>query len=263
MSSTGRLEDGRIPLVLHVGPHKTGTTSIQYAAAQFKSVLAQQGILYPESIAGAIYPKSHNDVALLIAQGETGRVESYTDGLLAETGDSTTVFMSAEEFSPLFNSDHFGRFLDRIDPFFAVSMVYVKRRLDTLITSNVVHLIAERPDFFRRYRSLEQYIEQFADWNSRRERFFQSAGARFLLFEELLSDGLVKGFFDAVFGFCPDGAATVRHNEGSVHDAASRDAIRSAPFLAGFFEDPTPGRIRAQVRDRVQSMLDAGRLVLE
>ena len=56
-------------LTIHVGPHKTGTTSIQFYLHSNRRALAKQGVAYP-----SFYPPlpCHNQLALAFAEGDGG-----------------------------------------------------------------------------------------------------------------------------------------------------------------------------------------------
>ncbi|MFO1089509.1 MAG: hypothetical protein U1E46_07985 [Hyphomicrobiales bacterium] len=98
-------------LVLHIGMHKTGTTSIQHALDQWRGPLfTRAGILYPSVGRAAASPQQHLNVALAYA-AENGVAPQYApsrrlnrrvliDALkqeIALSGAPTTV-LSSEEF---------------------------------------------------------------------------------------------------------------------------------------------------------------------
>jgi hypothetical protein len=57
-------------LVIHVGPHKTGTTSVQSTLHANRQALLRQGVLYPSSLPRCQFETSHADVAFLIRDGK-------------------------------------------------------------------------------------------------------------------------------------------------------------------------------------------------
>ena len=91
-------------LVLHIGTHKTGTTSIQYWFANNRASLERQGAYYPDLFASKSNPGQHF-VAQVTAAGEHGsasskrskRVDTLVDRLRHAPGDVAMV--STELFS--------------------------------------------------------------------------------------------------------------------------------------------------------------------
>ena len=53
-------------ILVHIGPHKTGTTAMQYAFFTAREELLQHGVLYPGS------KKSHHDPATALIQLKQG-----------------------------------------------------------------------------------------------------------------------------------------------------------------------------------------------
>ncbi|MBK8438023.1 MAG: hypothetical protein IPL38_00390 [Rhodobacter sp.] len=79
-------------LVLHVGPHKTGTTALQRAFAANAARLAHRGILYPVSGRSA---DCHAPLAEALRTGDTGPL----DALAAEARGWRAVLLSSENLS--------------------------------------------------------------------------------------------------------------------------------------------------------------------
>ncbi|MEX0450724.1 hypothetical protein V6X62_02680 [Spiribacter sp. 218] len=81
--------------VLHIGTHKTGTSSIQNALATNSAALAAQGIHYPRSVRG---PRNVNFLAAAIAAGRIDEARRFIDQSVARAHRQgcTTVLFSAE-----------------------------------------------------------------------------------------------------------------------------------------------------------------------
>ena len=83
-------------LILHVGPHKTGSTYLQQRMFDHRKALAALGIEYPDI---GIYEHNHHDIA------ELARVDEYAalDELLRPLADSPaeTIVLSSENFDRL------------------------------------------------------------------------------------------------------------------------------------------------------------------
>src|SRR5204862_1632178 len=69
-------------LLLHVGTHKTGTTSLQVTLADLSADLAARGILYPET--GRVGAGHHNIAWGLVGDRRFDRGVGYLDELADE-----------------------------------------------------------------------------------------------------------------------------------------------------------------------------------
>lgn len=91
---------GRPRLVLHIGTHKTGTTSVQHALARARRGLRAQGIIYPDTRAAlGGSARVHHAVARALTAvdpGEVAGIEKLVDELLMSTPRQSTVLISAE-----------------------------------------------------------------------------------------------------------------------------------------------------------------------
>lgn len=115
-------------LILHVGPHKTGSTALQLMLVALRDSLAQRGILYPK--AGQIYFGHHRIVDFCNGQPSEFRPED----LRAEAAGSTTVLLSSENFV-VPGAPALGR-LAQLFPHAEVLVVYYLRRLVDLWPSH-------------------------------------------------------------------------------------------------------------------------------
>jgi hypothetical protein len=89
--------------VIHVGPHKTGTTSFQVACRRAYQVLLNEGVLYPLVGPSDEFSISHAVVADAIRAGREEDVLLYFEKCKAEASrcGADTVLLSSEEFSSL------------------------------------------------------------------------------------------------------------------------------------------------------------------
>jgi len=83
-------------LILHVGTHKTGTTSIQAALAGNRRWLAERGYIFPP-LCGSL--RSHNEFAHRIALANPAALEELRSILLSGSDPDRTTVVSAEEIS--------------------------------------------------------------------------------------------------------------------------------------------------------------------
>jgi hypothetical protein len=85
--------------IIHVGPHKTGTTYLQLSFKAARPVMAARGIIYPDVWDYAPGNPSHLPLALHLKAGETARLAPEFDRLLASGAER--VLLSAEDLSNL------------------------------------------------------------------------------------------------------------------------------------------------------------------
>lgn len=89
----------RPKLLLHIGTHKTGTTSQQATLARDRSWLAERGVLYPDSapfIGGSV--DAHHRLAHLLSDPDADqtRLDAFRDDVLARAQDANLTLISAE-----------------------------------------------------------------------------------------------------------------------------------------------------------------------
>jgi hypothetical protein len=84
-------------LLLHIGSHKTGSTSIQHFCTLNSGLLKSLGYLYPKNPDSAYVP---NYLAAQLAKGQGNKTEEYLKKVReqAEQGKCHTVVISAESF---------------------------------------------------------------------------------------------------------------------------------------------------------------------
>lgn len=75
----------KINTIVHIGQHKTGTTSIQHYLRTHKAELSSRGLFVPTSIAGHDHPSHY---VLNIYALDSHRMSSMKEKLLKEKGDS-------------------------------------------------------------------------------------------------------------------------------------------------------------------------------
>lgn len=167
-------------LVLHVGPHKTGSTSIQTACAASRDALRHQGVLYPE-FPGATFTTSHADAVLLL---KSGRGDAFLDWLLAvwrQAGDAgcDTLLMSSEEFSGSLVLHPLERALHRFRRTTGAETrtVFVHRPIAELALSSLMQSITgEVGTFFKQQYDIRRWAARFAARARAAEAFFARHG---------------------------------------------------------------------------------------
>ena len=85
-------------LVVHIGSHKTGTTSIQDFCTQERSVLKAERIYYPVGLLDH-YPRQHSHLAKLLLDAADARLRAFFDAVVANAhaAGAETVFLSGED----------------------------------------------------------------------------------------------------------------------------------------------------------------------
>ena len=115
--------------VIHIGPHKTGTTYLQNAFTLLRPRLSARGILYPEQWGGEA---GHHDLAERLGAGEKTSLQTAFDQLNRSGAD--VILLSSETFSHL-NDAEAGLLHDLLTGEPAIVVFYC-RRWSELIPSN-------------------------------------------------------------------------------------------------------------------------------
>jgi len=133
-------------LFLHIGSHKTGSTSIQAACTLNKKVLHQQGFyFFDKTPAGnviesgntsswipsdkSVHENIYNGIGLFVNQ-----IEKLANKL--NESHYNNVIMSAENFSWIFNAKHLKDLSNELSKFFDVRVISYIRRQDKLLMSH-------------------------------------------------------------------------------------------------------------------------------
>jgi hypothetical protein len=167
-------------LVIHVGPHKTGSTSVQSACAANRERLRRDGVLYPE-FPGAAFASSHADAVLLL---KSGRGDAFLDWLLAawrQAGDAgcDTLLLSSEEFSDSLVQRPLERALRRFRRTAGAETrtVFVHRPIAELALSSLLQSISgEAGTFFKQQYDIRRWAASFAARARAAEAFFARQG---------------------------------------------------------------------------------------
>ena len=83
-------------LILHVGSHKTGTTSIQAALAENRQWLQDENFTYPKL---SDTSNSHNELAHMLAVAPADEIDGIRRLIRQSAAPNSTMILSAEEFS--------------------------------------------------------------------------------------------------------------------------------------------------------------------
>lgn len=130
----------KLNLIIHAGPHKTGTTSLQHFFFENKDNLQKQGILYPGTTA------NHHKFANKVAKNEdyTKYLKQFSQK--ANQLGCQTVLLSSEAFSKLaIRPDQMKLFSAELEKFFFVKIVYYLRRQSEKVESSFIQILKSRP----------------------------------------------------------------------------------------------------------------------
>lgn len=200
-----------IPLYLHAGFHKTGTTAIQHCAAANRGRLHSQGVLYPEySPMFARTTEGHHLFAHALADKSRHLTAGQARELAVKWHDQarregSRVFLSAEPVCRHFISGKPSgwresrlRYLQRLADAlkgFEVEPVLVLRRQDDFVRSLYQERVARG--------SISTGFQSFCNVRESKARFLEIlvlfrevfGTVRVLLYEDLVQTGLLSSFF--------------------------------------------------------------------
>lgn len=184
-------------LILHVGPHKTGTTSIQKALHAERGRLQKDGILYPPSIANAHFAEQHSDLAFLLQRGDVEQIWAW----LAESLQAATqarchfVLISGEEFSRFVDDQSFTTLVRELRARHHVELVYVSRSSSEVIKSSIMEQAFGDICALTRYANIDSMIESTYQFIQKQQAYFRSLGANIVEFDELKKNAALTRSF--------------------------------------------------------------------
>lgn len=252
-------------LLLHIGTHRTGTTTIQRFASKHRTALKERRLWYPGyEIVGANDHYAHLDLAHGVAGLSDRRLDfdgarRFFDAVRQHAGEDDTVLISSEPFyrhtypetaesSPEYwqARERYVRRTLEVAGDLDIEIVLVLRRQDAFAQSMYnEHIKATRyggtfEQFIEEKRALFEYHSQIRTW----QRHFSQL--RVLVFEDLVATGdLVAAFFDA-FGISTDGLEPVALKNASLtHDLVEIKRHLNRSFLS-----------RLQLRELASHMTD-------
>lgn len=183
-------------VILHIGPHKTGTTSIQAFLSSNRNVLSERGILYPDAGRGRIGKPQHWHFGDAIARGDKEYLVKFQKDLSAEIerlSPSTLLFSTEVLSREAIHEDNF-RTIREIFDSAQIKILLFLRRQDSLLASRYAEHLKkggrQRIEDFQRGRILDHL--------KRIERIMDSIeGCRVVLFPfELCKGRLEKSIMD-------------------------------------------------------------------
>ncbi len=142
-------------LFLHIGAHKTGTTSLQNAFDASRNKLSKAGLNYPVSFDGR---HGHHDLAVAIRSNDSvDEISAHYRKTLSSKNHSTAL-LSSEEFEFFSKPVEFGSLKEALSGFDVTILFWVRRQDKLLESEYSQHVTMEGAaypgtlnDFFYRY----------------------------------------------------------------------------------------------------------------
>lgn len=175
----GRAKPPRPRLLIHIGPHKTGTTSIQKFLHENRSALLAQGILYPcagRCSRGQIQHYHHPLVKALVRQDAKAAQEQIFNihAEIAEHSPSVVVLSSEVFARPSVNPAAFAAIRDAFAEMDRQWIVYLRRQDDLLVSLYAEYVKRDKLRWPRQITDLDQ--PKLLDHHARLQRFESMLG---------------------------------------------------------------------------------------
>lgn len=171
-------------LAIHVGPHKTGSTSVQRAIVESRERLAAEGVWYPPSLPEARWPEQHADAWLLVTRGRRAEFDAWLGEARAEAirRGCDTLLLSSENIHAPGTRRQLRRVLADWRWRGGETRLLVVRRdlVDHACSRALSHIAGEAGFYFFHRYDLRRWARRFAIEARRHERWFERRGARFV-----------------------------------------------------------------------------------
>ncbi len=189
-------------VIVHIGGHKSGSTSIQDFCSADKKLLLNSGIFYPANLFKD-YPRQHSHLAKLLIAGDTEVIEETFSKIVtrAKEAGAHSVFLSGEDLGVM-SARHISDFAAFCDRYFNERrFVFVARNRRDFVLSSYKHFLR-----YARILSEIEFAHSFSfspssvidNW---RANF--SLDAVFLHYDEIRNN-FVRSFFREVFALRVD-----------------------------------------------------------
>ena len=121
-------------MYIHIGPHKTGTSSIQSFLSLNKSLLEKQNYLYPKS--GLIFDGHHHLAKDVLEDADTPPLFGGLDDLQKEIlGSNQDVIISSEDFDEIRTTHQLNKIKDKFEDDFDFKIIMFFRNQFELLLS--------------------------------------------------------------------------------------------------------------------------------
>jgi hypothetical protein len=224
---------------IHVGPHKTGTTSIQWFLKENRAELLRHGYFVPES--GTIHGGHHPLVRQLCGQGVPEHQQDVAAKFTCAIKDTIceAVVLSAESLGTLLaNRDCAKQFFNQIRELnLEPKLVFFPRNQSQLLNSRYTEVVKG----FRRFERFETFVQAEVHHPCFRYSHLSTVanafGVKFIarpFTEETIARGVIPEFLRAIgIDTLPFPETKVRRNQraGPFSISVARDVLRSMDNL--------------------------------
>lgn len=229
---------GKKTLYLHVGPSKTGTTTIQLECRDNRPKLKERGVLYPESV---VKEEHHHNVVYLAMRDQFEELDQYILRIKEQSKDYDCVLLSSEvvAYAATYMTPKCEHFLESLRKHFAVKILYCDRVFaDRVASLAAYYAVVTEPFEFSLYESVDDFLKSEKEKDDKLKQFFTSQGARFLSFEDLKkSNTLVESFLKKGLGITidiPDSRSNTMESmiggaERSIEDLRKLESVYNVP----------------------------------
>lgn len=187
-------------LIIHIGAHRTATTSVQDSLFQNKERLKELGYLYPYNTRR--HQKLRNQLLAdeLSVEESSAQMTSEADGC---EHDIHTIILSDEDFGYIENGDFFAKFKE----YFNVKIFFVLRRQDVWLESWYLQNTKWQWNPKLSHNSFEEFIVKrdmfhWIDYNRKvkdLEKHFEQSDILLSVFErEQMPDGPIAEFYSKI-----------------------------------------------------------------
>ena len=155
-------------IILHIGRHKSGTSSLQNWLATQRPVLHEQGILYPHS--GSNNRIAHHALAVELSprQSEGKLLGELIDGIKEEYDGEHTLLLSSEGLQNIQNLCRVKDFIQAFSPREVLIICYMREHLDYAISAyrQMIHnqrRFVEFTPFCQSFSSMKPFFKRWRD----------------------------------------------------------------------------------------------------
>ncbi|TCK99848.1 hypothetical protein BXY66_3552 [Shimia isoporae] len=151
-------------VTLHIGRHKSGTSSLQHWLGLNRETLADNGVLYP--LSGASNQIAHHQIAEALKQNATQDVMAIAEDILKERKGQETLLLSSEAFQNLEDLDGMKNMLAHLGAENVTVICYVREHLDYAVSAyrQLVHAQTKSPSFSKycfRFHSIAPFFQRW------------------------------------------------------------------------------------------------------
>lgn len=182
-------------LILHIGRHKSGTSSIQKSLSSSSSLLSSIGILYPLFGRNGAFGIAHHRLAKMLNPQLSHRpdIKAIVNEISNEVKNSEeTILLSSEAFQQISNFTYIREFLAELNPHSILIICYFREHLDYAVSSyrQFIHANSNYINFLdynKRFGSMENFISNWSSIGKFKMKWFSSNS---LLDNDIISDFL-------------------------------------------------------------------------